>query len=343
MPIVAADRAAIATAAALLRSGKLVAFPTETVYGLGADASDDAAVARIFEAKGRPRFNPLIAHVAGVAAAAAIVRLDARAAALAARFWPGPLTLVLPRREDAGLSLLVSAGLDTVAVRAPDHPVAQALLQAAGRPIAAPSANRSGAISPTTAAHVEAELGDRPALVLDGGRCRVGLESTIVDLSGAAPLLLRPGGVPVEELEAVLGPLAVLPGSSGQAPRAPGMLRRHYAPRRPLRLNAAAAATGEALLGFGPGAATAATLNLSVAGDLVEAAGNLFAMLRSLDAAPGHERIAVSPIPEDGLGRAINDRLRRAAAPADDVADVHWDDARGPAAPCVLPDSIEDG
>ena len=339
MPIVAADRAVIATAAALLRSGKLVAFPTETVYGLGADAGDDAAVARIFEAKGRPRFNPLIAHVADIAAAAAIVRLDARAEALAARFWPGPLTLVLPRREDAGLSLLVSAGLDTVAVRAPDHPVAQALLDAAGGPIAAPSANRSGAISPTTAAHVQAELGERPAMVLDGGPCRVGLESTIVDLSGREPLLLRPGGVPVEELEAVLGPLAVLPGSTGQAPRAPGMLHRHYAPRRPLRLNAETAATGEALLGFGPGAAATATLNLSVAADLVEAAGNLFAMLRSLDA-PGLERIAVSPIPEDGLGRAINDRLRRAAVPAEPAGDA-WADERGPAAPCVLPDSIE--
>ncbi len=341
MPIVAADAAAIEAAAARLRAGALVAFPTETVYGLGADAGDDAAVARIFEAKGRPRFNPLIVHIAGTEAADAIVRLDVRAEALAARFWPGPLTLVLPRRDDAGLSLLVSAGLDTVAVRAPDHPVAQALLRAAGRPIAAPSANRSGAISPTTAAHVQAELGDRPAVVLDGGPCRVGVESTIVDLSGAAPLLLRPGGVAVEQLEAMLGPLAMLPGSAGQAPRAPGMLRRHYAPRRPLRLNAAAAAAGEALLAFGPQADAAATLNLSVAGDPVEAAGNLFAMLRALDGAAGYQRIAVSPIPEAGLGRAINDRLRRAAAPAEAPAD-DWNDDRGPAAPCVLPDGMEE-
>lgn len=340
MSIVAADASAIAAAAALLRAGALVAFPTETVYGLGGDAGNDAAVAGIFAAKGRPRFNPLIVHVADAAAAAQLVAFDARAQALATRFWPGPLTLVLPRLPAAGLSLLVSAGLDTVAIRAPDHPVAQALLRAAGLPIAAPSANASGQISPTTAAHVQAELADRPAMVLDGGRCRVGVESTIVDLSAGAPVLLRPGGVPLEELEAVLGPVATMTGDAGSAPRAPGLLRRHYAPRRPLRLNAAAAAPGEALLGFGPEAVQAATLNLSAAGDLVEAAGNLFAMLRALDAAAGYAGIAVVPIPEHGLGRAINDRLRRAAAPAEPAAD-DWNDGRGPAAPCVLPD-VED-
>lgn len=336
MSIVAADATAIAAAAALLRAGALVAFPTETVYGLGADAGNDAAVAGIFAAKGRPRFNPLIVHVGDAAAAAQLVEFDARAQALAARFWPGPLTMVLPRRDAAALSLLVSAGLDTVAIRAPDHPVAQALLRAAGLPIAAPSANASGRISPTTAAHVQAELGGRPAMVLDGGRCRVGVESTIVDLSGNAPVLLRPGGVPLEELEAVLGPLAMITGDAGSAPRAPGLLRRHYAPRRPLRLNATAAAPGEALLGFGPAASAGqATLHLSTAGDLVEAAGNLFAMLRTLDAAAGYAGIAVAPIPEHGLGRAINDRLQRAAAQAEAQ---DWNDERGPAAPCVLPD-----
>lgn len=342
MSLVAADASAIAAAAALLRAGALVAFPTETVYGLGGDAGNDAAVAGIFAAKGRPRFNPLIVHVADAATAAQLVAFDARAETLAARFWPGPLTLVLPRLPGAALSLLVSAGLDTVAIRAPDHPVAQALLRATNLPIAAPSANTSGRISPTTAAHVQAELGDRPAMVLDGGRCRVGVELTIVDLSGAAPVLLRPGGVPLEELEAALGPVATMSGDGGSAPRAPGLLRRHYAPRRPLRLNAAATLPGEVLLGFGPEMAQSATLNLSDAGDLVEAAGNLFAMLRTLDAAPGYASIAVAPIPEHGLGRAINDRLRRAAAPAEPDAN-DWNDNRGLAAPCALPDVESDG
>ena len=295
-----------------LAAGGLVAFPTETVYGLGGDATSDAAVAAIFAAKGRPRFNPLIAHVAGLDAAASLVEFDGRARALAERFWPGPLTLVLPRRPDSPLSLLVSAGLDSVAVRMPDHPLAQALLAAYGRPLAAPSANRSGAVSPTTAAHVAQSLGPDAALILDGGPCRVGVESTVLDLSGPVPLLLRPGGLAVETLEAVLGERPgrpeLLPGT---APRAPGMLASHYAPGLPVRLDAEAAAPGEALLGFGPGPAT---LNLSPSGDPTEAAANLFAMLRALDRAE-FTAIAVRPIPESGLGLAINDRLRRAAAP----------------------------
>ena len=328
MAIEQASERAVAEADRRLRAGELVAFPTETVYGLGADATNDAAVARVFAVKARPRLNPLIVHVADLAAAEHLARVDARARTLAERFWPGPLTMVLRRREDADLSLLVSAGLDTVAVRAPDHPVAQALLTAAGRPIAAPSANVSGRISPTTAAHVAAELGERVALILDGGVCRVGLESTVIDLSSPETVLLRPGGAAVEELERVVGPIA---GAAVGPLRSPGMLRRHYAPGRPLRLNATHARPGEALLGFGA-MAVPATLNLSRRGDLLEAAANLFAMLRALDAALGYTGIAVAPIPEQGLGLAINDRLRRAATPADD-----WNDNRGPAAPCVLP------
>jgi len=295
-----------------LAAGGLVAFPTETVYGLGGDATNDAAVAGIFAAKGRPHFNPLIAHVADHAAAAALVLFEDWAWTLVERFWPGPLTLVLPRRPDSPLSLLVSAGLDSVAVRMPDHPVALALLSAYGRPLAAPSANRSGAVSPTTAAHVAESLGPDAALILDGGPCRVGVESTVLDLTGPRPLLLRPGGLALETLESVLGtPIesaTILPGT---APRAPGMLASHYAPTLPVRLDADEAGPGEALLGFGPGPAT---LNLSSTGNLTEAAANLFAMLRALDR-PEFAAIAVRPIPERDLGRAINDRLRRAAAP----------------------------
>ena len=309
-----AGERAVAEAGRLLRAGELVVFPTETVYGLGADATNDAAVARVFAVKARPRFNPLIVHVADRVAAERLARLDGRARALAERFWPGPLTLVLRRRDDAGLSLLVSAGLDTVAVRVPDHPVAQALLTATGRPIAAPSANVSGRISPTTAAHVAAELDGRVSLILDGGACRVGLELTVVDLSGRGTVLLRPGGVVIEDLAAVVGPIA----AAGTGPvRSPGMLRRHYAPRRPLRLNATHAGPGEALLGFGLPAAGRRRSQPQPAGDLVEAAANLFAMLRALDEAPGYSGIAVAPIPELGLGLAVNDRLRRAAAPAE--------------------------
>jgi L-threonylcarbamoyladenylate synthase len=304
-----ASAAAIADAAALIAGGQLVAFPTETVYGLGADAGSEAAVARIFAAKNRPRFNPLIVHVANAGAAARLAHLDDRAEALARRFWPGPLTLVLRRRDDAPLAQLVSAGLATVAVRVPAHPLALELIRAAGRPIAAPSANPSGFVSSTRAEHVAADLGGRVAMILDGGPCRIGLESTVVDLSESTPLLLRPGGLAGETIERVIGPLGV--PSSG-LPRAPGMLARHYAPARPVRLNAVTAEPGEVLLGFADAAADPA-LNLSERGDLEEAAANLFRMLRALDH-QGVSAIAVAPIPEIGLGRAINDRLRRAAA-----------------------------
>jgi L-threonylcarbamoyladenylate synthase len=270
-------------------------------------------VAAIFAAKGRPRFNPLIIHVPGLAEAEGFAIFDARARQIAARFWPGPLSLVLARRGGSGLSLLASAGLDTVAVRVPADPVAQMLLRAAGRPLAAPSANRSGRLSPTEAAHVAAELGARVALILDGGRSTVGLESTVLDLSGRDPALLRPGGIAVEELEPILGPVAA---PRAGPPRSPGMLTSHYAPSLPLRLDALDPRPGEALLAFGGGAPAgfAEVLWLTRTGDLAEAAANLFAMLRRLDR-PDFAGIAVMPIPETGLGRAINDRLRRAAAP----------------------------
>jgi L-threonylcarbamoyladenylate synthase len=308
-----ADRTAIEKAARILRSGGLVAFPTETVYGLGADATNGVAVARIFEAKGRPRFNPLIVHVPDADAARRFAVFDAEAALLAARFWPGPLTLVLPLKRDAEhrLSDLVTAGLDTVAIRVPRHRVARALLEAAGVPVAAPSANISGRISPTRAAHVAEDLDGRVDMILDGGAADAGLESTIVALE-PRPTLLRPGAVAREDVEAALGaPLA--DRHEGDGVTAPGQLASHYAPNASVRLNAAEARPGEALLAFGP-AAPEGALNLSRAGDLREAAANLFACLRALDAAnPG--RIAVMPIPETGLGEAINDRLRRAAAP----------------------------
>ena len=312
--------AAIEEAARSIRAGGLVAFPTETVYGLGADATDDRAVAAVFEAKGRPRFNPLIVHVAGREEAEALAVFDDRARRLADRFWPGPLTLVLPRAPDSPVSWLASAGLDTLALRWPAHPLAEALIRAAGRPLVGPSANRSGRLSPTTAAHAEAELGGQAATVLDGGPCRLGLESTVVALGEGTPVLLRPGALNAEAVEAEIGalnaeaveaeigPLAEPAPSAGTAPRpSPGMLLRHYAPDSPLRMDAASARPGEALLGFG---AVEGDLNLSPSGDLVEAAANLFAMLRRLD---GGGSIAVAPVPERGLGRAINDRLRRAA------------------------------
>jgi L-threonylcarbamoyladenylate synthase len=309
------DAPGLAQAAAVLRAGGLVALPTETVYGLGADATNDTAVARIFEAKGRPRFNPLIAHVADVAAARRIARLDARAEALAAAFWPGPLTLVLPLRADAGLSPLVTAGLDSVALRVPAHPVARALLVAFGGPVAAPSANPSGRISPTRAAHVTEGLGARVDAVIDGGDCAVGVESTILSLLGDTPALLRPGGVTAEALADALGHPLTTPAASKGAPIAPGQLASHYAPRARLRLGVTAPATGEVWLGFGPDCAGAA-LNLSPRGDLVEAAANLFDMMRRADALAGTGgAIAAAPVPDHGLGRAINDRLARAAAP----------------------------
>ena len=301
----------IAQAAILLKDGKLVAFPTETVYGLGADARNDHAVAAVYDAKGRPTFNPLIIHFADADAAAETVIFDERAKQLAAAFWPGALTLVLKRRDSCLVSLLASAGLDTLAVRVPFHPMAHALLKQAGFPIAAPSANRSGRISPTTAGHVLEDLGDKVAAILDGGPCSVGIESTVIDLSGDAPALLRPGGIATDDIEAVIGPL-VIAGSDDHAPKSPGMMSRHYAPAIPIRINADKANTGEALLAFGPGVKSR-YVNLSRSGDLKEAAANLFAMLHMLDQ-PGFNGIAVMPIPEKGLGIAINDRLRRAAA-----------------------------
>ncbi len=313
----------------ILHAGGLVAFPTETVYGLGGDATDDRAVAAIFAAKGRPRFNPLIAHVADLDAVEALVEVDDRARRAAAAFWPGPLTLVLPRRADSPLSLLCSAGLDSAAVRMPSHPLAQALLRACGRPLAAPSANPSGRVSPTTAAHVREGLGGKVPLVLDGGPCTVGLESTVLDLSGPVARILRPGSIGAAALCAALGAhvegagvSAADPATGAAAPKAPGMLSSHYAPGAPVLLDvpADAVAQGTLLLGFGPLPDGAAALNLSPAGDLREAAANLFAMLRALDARRP-AAIAVSPVPDGptpegaALAEAIRDRLRRAAAP----------------------------
>jgi L-threonylcarbamoyladenylate synthase len=312
--VVAASDDAIALAARLIRRGDVVAFPTETVYGLGADASNGEAVARIFAAKNRPEFNPLIVHVADRAAAETHVAFTSDARRLADRFWPGPLTMVLPRRKDSAVSLLATAGLDTMAIRVPAHPVAQALIAAAKLPIAAPSANRSGEVSPTTAAHVLRSLGEHIGLVIDGGPCQVGVESTVLDLTTAKPTILRPGGVTEEEIARVIG--GVGRASDDAAIKSPGMLESHYAPRVPLRLNATSIAPREALIAFGPAPITGVLTvrNLSPSGDLVEAAANLFAMMRDLDR-PEHTSIAVMPIPETGLGRAINDRLRRAAAP----------------------------
>lgn len=304
----------IRAAASVLMDGRLVAVPTETVYGLAGDATNERAVAAIFAAKDRPRFNPLIAHFRNLADVAAAARVEARAERLAQEFWPGPLTLVLQRRDPCAIALLASAGLDTIAVRIPAHPVAQALLEAFGRPLAAPSANRSGRLSPTTAAHVAAEFGEEVAMILDGGRCPVGIESTILDLSGERATLLRPGAIAEERLTAAIGPIAQV--SADARARAPGMLASHYAPDLPLRLDATGAAADEVLIAFGVRVPLGAglTLNLSPAGNPTEAAANLFAMLREADAS-GLARIAVMAIPQHGLGRAINDRLRRAAAP----------------------------
>nr|WP_211113922.1 L-threonylcarbamoyladenylate synthase [Azospirillum picis] len=308
--------AGLARAGELLRAGRLVAFPTETVYGLGADATDDRAVAAIFAAKGRPQFNPLIAHVPDLAAAQSWGMFDDRAYELAQQFWPGPLTMVLPRPANSALSLLVSAGLDSIAIRVPGHPVAQAILRAAGRPIAAPSANRSGAVSPTTPQHVLESLGDRVDAIVTGGKCLVGVESTVIDLTGPEAVLLRPGAVLPDEMERLIGPVRISAGDPN-APKSPGQLESHYAPSAAVRLNAASAEEDEAFLTFGPdrfvfGGTT--RLNLSLEGDLDEAAANLFSHLRTLDES-GANRIAVMPVPEVGLGIAINDRLRRAAAP----------------------------
>jgi L-threonylcarbamoyladenylate synthase len=307
-----AGPATTARAVALLRAGQPIGLPTETVYGLAADACDDRAVARIFEMKGRPTFNPLIVHVPDLAMAETLVDMPPLARRLAARFWPGPLTMVMRRRPDSPVSLLASAGLDTLAVRMPAHPVARDILTAFGGPLAAPSANRSGHVSPTTARHVVEEL--LVAMVVDGGPCTVGVESTILGFDGDRAVLLRPGGVAAEDIEALAGhALARLEASATVT--APGQLSSHYAPDAAVRLDAREVRDGEALLALGrplPGARI--TLNLSPAGDLGEAAANLFAMLRALDL-PGVAGIAVMPVPETGLGLAINDRLRRAAAP----------------------------
>jgi L-threonylcarbamoyladenylate synthase len=313
----------VAEAARLLRAGELVAFPTETVYGLGADARNGRAVAAVFEAKGRPHFNPLICHFPDAEAAFAEVLADDRARALAAAFWPGPLTLVLPRRAECRIDLLAGAGLDTLAVRVPAHPLALEMLRAASIPVAGPSANRSGAVSPTTADHVLEGLSGRIAAVLDGGACDVGVESTVLDLAMGGAALLRPGGVPVEAIEAVIGPVSrPLPISAAEKTRtlrSPGMMLSHYAPALPVRLKAADVAAHEALLAFGPPLPGAGLVwQLSEGRDLREAAARLFAGLRWLDAEGaklGLTRIAAMPIPEAGLGAAINDRLARAAAP----------------------------
>jgi L-threonylcarbamoyladenylate synthase len=318
--ILPAGEAAVAEAARCLGQGGLVAFPTETVYGLGADASNPKAIARLYQAKGRPAFNPLIAHVGDLAAAMRIARFDAQATALARAFWPGPLTLVLPKSGDCAVADLATAGLDTIAVRVPAHPVARDILRAFGGPVVAPSANLSGHVSPTTAAHVQSDLAGRIDLIVDGGAVAVGVESTIVGCFDE-PMLLRPGGLPRGEIERVLGrPLLQPPddpdADSGQ-PLAPGMLASHYAPRTRVRLNAISIEPGEALLAFGPAAvpgadAATAVMNLSARGDLDEAAANLFGYLRALDVS-GARAIAVMPVPHHGLGEAINDRLRRAA------------------------------
>lgn len=313
------DGAGITRAAELLRGGALVAFGTETVYGLGADATNAAAVACIFAAKQRPKFNPLICHYDSVEPAFRHVVADARAHAIAA-LWPGPLTLVLPRRADCPVAPLTGAGLDTLAVRVPAHASALALLRAVGRPVAAPSANRSGQVSPTTARHVLDGLSGRIAAVLDSGPCSVGVESTVLDLSGPDAVLLRPGGAAVEAIEALIGP--VIRGTTpGATLRSPGMLASHYAPLLPVRLNASSVAADEALLAFGaPLPGSGAVFSLSDAGNTTEAAARLFEGLRVLDAEGarlGLKGIAVMPVPGIGLGLAINDRLDRAAAPRD--------------------------
>lgn len=318
--------AAIARAGQLLQAGALVVFPTETVYGLGADATRAESLERLYAAKRRPAHNPLIVHLADLEEARLVACFDHRALELGAAFWPGPLTLVLPRRDDGPVSPRASAGLASVAVRVPGHALARQVLQAAGRPIAAASANLSGAVSATTPQHVAETLGDRVALILAAGRSPVGVESTVLDLTRDPPRLLRPGAVTAAAIEARIGPL-VLPSAprelaeEAHRPRAPGQFSRHYAPALPVRLNARAATAGEALLTFGPDALVRGGIeraNLSPGGSLDEAAANLYALLRLLDQ-PGRTGIAVVPIPETGLGAAINDRLRRAAAPREDA------------------------
>jgi L-threonylcarbamoyladenylate synthase len=310
----------IKRAAQLLRAGALVAFGTETVYGLGGDATNAAAAAEIFAAKGRPRFNPLISHYPAAEAVFEDVTPNDIAVSLASAFWPGPLTMVLRRRTQCRVALLTGAGLDTLAVRVPRHRDALALLRAVNRPVAAPSANRSGQVSPTTAAHVLDGMRGRIAAVLDSGPCEVGVESTVLDLSDARPILLRPGGVTVEALEAVIGPIAQgVPPMATRALRSPGQLMSHYAPSLPVRMNVTSVTDEDTLLAFGePCKGAGVTFQLSESGDVIEAAARLFDGLRWLDT-EGQRRglrgIAAMPVPDAGLGRAINDRLRRAAAP----------------------------
>ncbi len=313
--VLKADPTAVEPAVRCLCQGGLVAFPTETVYGLGADARNGEAVTRLYAAKGRPSFNPLIAHVANAEAARRLGLFDTAAERLAAAFWPGPLTLVLPKLANCPVADLALAGLDSVAVRVPAHPLAHALLDAFDGPVVAPSANRSGHVSPTSAAHVLADLRGRIDMVLDGGPCTVGVELTIVACLGK-PALLRPGGVARELIERVLGHALALPAAAQAAPLAPGMLDSHYAPKAQLRLDVQAPRAGEAFLAFGPDAPAASgmSLNLSPRGDLIEAAARLFSHLRALDAS-GAASIAVMKVPHEGLGEAINDRLKRAAAP----------------------------
>ena len=319
-PILPAGEAALAKAVRCLAEGGLVAYPNETVYGLGADATNPAAVARLYLAKGRPAFNPLIAHVGDIAAGMRLARFDGTAIALARAFWPGPLTLVLPKTPDCPVADLATAGLETIATRLPSHPVALQILRAFGGPVVAPSANLSGHVSPTTAAHVQADLDGLIDLIVDGGPVEVGVESTIVGCFDE-PMLLRPGGLPRGEIERVLGralrqPPADADSDSGQ-PLAPGMLASHYAPRTKVRLDAGHVEAGEVLLAFGSNAvagvdAATIVMNLSARGDLAEAATNLFGYLRALDVS-GARAIAVMPVPHHGLGEAVNDRLRRAA------------------------------
>ncbi len=310
--VLTADQCGVNRAATILSAGGLVAFPTETVYGLGADARNGHAVASVYAAKGRPSFNPLIVHVADLDTAKRYAGFNDLALSLAAEFWPGPLTLVLPLTKNHDLSELVTAGLDSVAIRIPQHPVAQALLNAFNGPLAAPSANPSGRISPTQAAHVIADMNGKINAVLDGGNCTVGLESTILKIEGSKVSLLRAGGVSVEQITNVLGQ-GIATSSDPKTPQSPGQLKSHYAPKAQVRLNVGAVKDHEVLLGFGPDCADAA-LNLSPTGDLIEAAANLFSYLRKMDAL-ALDGIAISPIPMSGLGLAINDRLKRAAAP----------------------------
>jgi L-threonylcarbamoyladenylate synthase len=304
----------IAAAVAALERGDLAAFPTETVYGLGGDAANDKSVARVYAAKGRPAFNPLIAHVAGAEAAFRLGIFPEMAKTLARTFWPGPLTIVVPRTPSCPVSLLASAGLASIAIRVPNHPVALELLRQFAKPVVGPSANPSGRVSPTTAEHVRRHLGSKVAIILDGGRCKVGVESTVVSFLEATPKILRPGGISRPEIERVIGAGLTVESHSAR-PHAPGQLLSHYAPRADIHLNANAPRDGEAYLGFGPLHAHG-PFTLSAAGDLVEAAANLFRLLHDIDAT-GVAAIAVAPIPHHGLGEAINDRLMRAAAPRD--------------------------